>query len=861
MRNPVPRVNLRQALGSWLRLARLAARRRELLSVPPSSDPAGLSSRRTDTGQSAAQQTKQLESEACAEPIEGGRTIGPYRLMRRIGTGGMGQVYLAERFRDGFEQRVALKVVHGDARRVRPDHFRREREILARLHHPYIATLLDGGESNGQLYYTMEWVDGIDIAEFCDRLDIEDRIALLVKVGEALAYAHRNLVIHRDIKPSNILVTREGVPKLLDFGIAKSMDTLDSTTRTQLGPLTPEYAAPEQFRGEASTVATDVFQYATLCYRILSARLPYAVNPENRFAWSRAVNEDEPLPLSHVMVFGDAHGEGRSRRARYRFVADLDAILRKALSKAPDRRYPTIDAMLADFSAFLDRRPVSARRASAAYFAWRWIVRRPYLSAGAALAIALLVLITVLSVREAGIARNNAVRAQQEAGRADQTRAFVMSLFDVIDPGVGRGASLSANEVLERGAQRVSRKFADQPYEKAQLLKAIGTVYLNIGDWPRGKEPLSQAVALLRTLPEASPLDLGIALRTFGVGTGKWGGDPVLAMNLLAEANRVLLMVETPESQEELVSSYSYSSTIRAESGDFAGAEDDLTQARHFAELAGLLNRQVGARLSNSRGRLFLQEGKFAEASTEYEFSFNIYKRELGVDHYRTLRTQAGLAFVKAQLGDLKEARSLMEDVAERQLRTIGDKHSDYMTSVSMLGGIEKELGLNDDALDHLSTAVRLWGSAPGDYKRDQAIARTDIGSILVDQKKYADALVQFDGAIEILRHRQDGRDPDLAVALAHRVDALIPLNRPGDASKDADEALSIARPLHDWRPDFMATVLMAAAAASHAQGDDERARSLTREALEVGHKLKKAYDVRDLERRAAAIDPALATR
>jgi serine/threonine-protein kinase len=275
------------------------------------------------------------EAAAAAEEDRVGRQVGAYRLLRLIGSGGMGSVYLAERSDENLMHRVALKVVRAEA--VSPaarERFERERQILARLVHPHIASLYDGGQTaEGQPFYTMEYVDGVPVTDYCrDCLhDVPSRVRLLIDVAGALACAHQNLVVHRDIKPSNILVDASGQAKLLDFGIAKPLgEGAGAMTQTALGPMTPEYAAPEQFRNADVTVATDIYQFAVLCYRILSGRLPYRADPADAYAWSRAVAEEEPISLRRALTL-DAqqsapHTRQEMRRARRQLGADLDAI-------------------------------------------------------------------------------------------------------------------------------------------------------------------------------------------------------------------------------------------------------------------------------------------------------------------------------------------------------------------------------------------------------------------------------------------------------------------------------------------------------------------------------------------------------
>ena len=292
-----------------------------------------------------------------------GRRIGPYQLTRLLGAGGMGAVYEGQRIEGGFRQTVAIKLVGG----IHPGlnaRFARERQILAELRHPQIAQLLDGGEtSDGMPYFAMEFIDGHPITEYANAIgiDVDARLRLLIEVAEALAYAHRRNVIHRDIKPTNILVNADGQVKLLDFGIAKLLkgESGPTLTHQRMGPMTPEYAAPEQFRGGELSAATDIYQFGVLLFRLLAGRLPYNASCDDGLAWARAVSEQEPLSLTSALrearraVAGNASGEVTLRRFVLRRGTDLDAIVRRCLAKEPAARYPSMDAVITDLQAYL----------------------------------------------------------------------------------------------------------------------------------------------------------------------------------------------------------------------------------------------------------------------------------------------------------------------------------------------------------------------------------------------------------------------------------------------------------------------------------------------------------------------------
>jgi len=298
-----------------------------------------------------------------------GQRIGPFLLTELIGTGGMGAVYRGERVEGGFRQTCAIKLIlvphHENLER-----FARERQILAELRHPHIAQLLDGGETaDGLPYFTMEFVAGRTLDDYADSVgaDVDARLRLLRQVAEALAHAHRQGVLHRDIKPSNIVVCEGDNVKLLDFGIARLLGSTEQTALTvgQSGPMTPDYAAPEQFTGALLTVATDIYQFGTLAYRLLTGRLPLSATHSGPIGWGRAVAEQAPLPLAEALR--EARGNDpftppgqRSHRYRLRCADDLEKMFGRMLAKQPEQRYPDMAAVIADLDAYLAGRPIAA---------------------------------------------------------------------------------------------------------------------------------------------------------------------------------------------------------------------------------------------------------------------------------------------------------------------------------------------------------------------------------------------------------------------------------------------------------------------------------------------------------------------
>lgn len=424
-----------------------------------------------------------------------GRRIGTYKIHALIGQGGMSTVYLAVRADDQFQKRVALKLVK---RGMDTDEivrrFRTERQILAGLDHPNIALLLDGGTSeDGLPYFAMEYVEGARIDEYCDdhRLDIDQRLKLFCTVCSAVHYAHQNLVVHRDIKPANIVVTEDGVPKLLDFGIAKllnpdlSAQTVQYTAMGQ-GLLTPEFASPEQIRGRTITTASDVYSLGVLLYLLLTGRLPYSLEGRHPRAIERAVCETEPvkpsLTVNRVDEVVASDGtrfqltpESVSRvrneqpeRLRRRLAGDLDNIVLMALRKDPQRRYASAQQFAEDIRRHRHGRTVTARKDTVRYRTGKFIRRNKAGTTLLAVILAFAVAMTVLAVR----LKTERDYAAGERDKAEEVSAMLVRIFQIADPSnAKRGETITAREILDQSASRIEREFADQPETRAESME------------------------------------------------------------------------------------------------------------------------------------------------------------------------------------------------------------------------------------------------------------------------------------------------------------------------------------------------------------------------------------------------------
>ncbi|MEO5961869.1 MAG: serine/threonine-protein kinase, partial [Thermomonas sp.] len=454
-----------------------------------------------------------------------GARIGAYRLDRMIGEGGMGQVWLAMRADGLYEGKVALKLLRAGLADPRlRQRFDREREILARFAHPYIARLLDAGiDRDGQPYLALEYVDGEALTTYCQtrELDLAARLDLFRQVCEAVSHAHANLIVHRDLKPSNILVTPAGHVRLLDFGIAKLLDVEPlplEQTRTGVRTFTLHYAAPEQIRGEPVTTMTDVYSLGVVLYELLTGSKPYRLKRQTDAEWEEAILDGEPLRASQAALRSEPEATKpySPKRLSRELSGDLDKIVNKALSKRPEQRYVSAEALSQDLLCYLRGRPIQARGERMGYRARKYLYRHRWPVAAASMV--LVVMLTALVV-----VSWQAKQALREAGRAQAMQNFVAALFESASS-APHDTPMDLRALLDLGIQRGERSLARQPQARAELYGVVARLRLGLGDYREANALLDQQLQLLRELP-AAPASLRLEAATLRGNTRQQMSD------------------------------------------------------------------------------------------------------------------------------------------------------------------------------------------------------------------------------------------------------------------------------------------------------------------------------------------------
>jgi eukaryotic-like serine/threonine-protein kinase len=693
-----------------------------------------------------------------------GEHVGPYRLIREIGRGGMGTVYLAERVDEAYRASVAIKFLRGALATPEFGHrFRVERQILADLTHPNIAWLLDGGTApDGTPYLVMEHVDGRPIDEWCDErnLGLSGRLALFQQVCAAVQHAHQALVVHRDLKPSNILVSGDGTPKLVDFGIAKLLTAdqeVDATTTMPL--LTPAYAAPEQARGGRITVATDVYALGGVLYRLLTGRTPLDLSDATPGEVERRIAEQVPVPPSVAAL-------GPHAAWRRRLAGDLDTIVLKALRKEPERRYASVDQLADDLRRYVDGRPVRARRDTLAYRTARFVGRH---RAGTVAMLGLVVLTVFYVVR----ITVESARARREAQRATQVAEFLKDLFRFSDPIQAQGRTLTARDLLDRGAERVAGELSDQPETQAELMGVIGDVYLGLGLYAEAGAQLERGLAVRRRLQAVPDARTAGMLDALGV-VRRLAGDYAAAESLALEAISVRRRLGTDD-DTAFANSIANLAEVRRVAGRVTSAESlyrraleirrrdlppghrdvadnlnnlalvihglgDYAEAERMHREALALRRPLGEGhpdVSNSLQNLALTlvarggDARLAEAESLYTEALALRRRTLGADEPRTLNTQQSLGGLLIRLGEYRRAQILLEDAVVRATKRLGRDHLYTTAALTKLALALSALGADDSARRTGEDAVARMRRALGDDHPNTLTAMVNFGRVL----------------------------------------------------------------------------------------------------------------------------------
>ncbi|MGA7307307.1 MAG: serine/threonine-protein kinase, partial [Rhodothermales bacterium] len=657
--------------------------------------------------------------------------VGRYRIVRPIGTGGMGVVYLAERDDEHFKQSVALKVIRGGYESA--DMIRRfvaERQILANLRHENIARLLDGGASDdGRLYFAMEYVEGVPITDFCRsrEMPIPDRLRLFRRVCSAVQHAHQNLVVHRDLKPTNILVTSDGTPKLLDFGIAKVVDPTDEQsrgvplTRADLRLMTPEYASPEQVRGAPITTASDVYALGALLYELLTG-VPAHEFTEWTLSEVEQVVCERPVRRPSSLL---------DRSAGRNVSGDLETIILKALQKEPSQRYHSVEQFSEDIGRYLSGEPISARPPTLGYRSRKFVQRHRFGVGAATLVAMLLIGATIVTAVQSSAIAAKSEEVARERDRATVVSDFLTDIFRAPDPAKSKGESVTAAEILDRGALKIQTDLATQPDLQVDLMLIMSEVYMNLAVYDSAESLARRALDLSRSTFGSESRQAGKASTALALAY-KTKGNLDEARRLYEEALGVQRLV-LGDDHLDVASTENNLGNLLQEQGDYAASLRHLQSALAIRRAALGPNAPDVAVTLNNLATVAYATGDYDLAESYHRDALEILIRNNGREDPQVAVSMNNLAAVLDAKGDFAGAEEMYREVLDLKRKLKGADHPDVAYTLNNLGALLRKAGKLDAAQTVFEEALRIFKASYGERHPNVAVATHNLASVYRD--------------------------------------------------------------------------------------------------------------------------------
>jgi len=695
-------------------------------------------------------------------------TIGPYRLVQMVGTGGMGEVWRAEQTAP-FHRTVALKLIKAgmDTRAV-VARFESERQALALMEHPNIAKVFDAGATpEGRPYFVMEYVPGLSITSYCDkhRLSIRDRLLLFTQVCEGVQHAHQKAIIHRDLKPSNVLVSevdQKPVPKIIDFGLAKATGPRlsQATMYTEAGGVvgTPDYMSPEQASSERNIdTRTDVYSLGVILYELLVGMLPFSSQGGGLTpSVLEKLRADQPtLPSSKIKALGESLEESAEKRheepqsLRRHLRGELDWIAVKALEHDRSRRYGSPAELAADIQRYLNDEPVLAGPPSTTYRALKFIRRHRFGVGVATVALILLVAFAVTMALQARRIAKERDRANREAAASERVADFMTQMFKVSDPGEARGNSVTAREILDKASKDVDNGLANDPQLQAQMMNTMGTVYENLGLFSQAEPLLRHALEIRRQMLGNSNKDtLKSMYQLSEVLT--WKGNAAEAEKLCGESFEGRRTVLGPENRDTLTS-MNWLVWILFIEGQYPEAEKLARQTVEITRRALGPQDKVTLSAMGRLGVILTEERKLPEAEAIQREGVEIRRQTLGPEHPDTLAVTSNLATLLHAEGKFSESEKLNRDALPVWERVFGSENAKTLMVVENLAIDVKDQGRYAEAEKLDRGALELELKKFGPDNRSTLITMTNLAETLAGEGNFSEAE-------QLLRQTVDGK-------------------------------------------------------------------------------------------------------
>ncbi len=687
-----------------------------------------------------------------------GSVIDDWKIIRQIGVGGMGTVFLAHRHTTDFQQSAALKLVKkGMDSEAVVQRFQQERKILASLNHKNIAKLLDGGMTqDGRPYFVMEHVDGLPITQYCDqhRLNISQRLNLFRAVCSAVHHAHKNLIVHRDLKPSNIIVTGSGDLKLLDFGIAKLLDDSENQqfTRTGMQLHTPAYASPEQLINDPITTASDIYALGILFYELLTGRRPFEIKRSEQ-EFRELVLTGQPVKPSDAVTeivsitnktqTAETISQCRSTRVqglKRTLAGDLDTICMMAMHREADRRYTSASEFASDIQRHLDGLPVSARPDSRIYRLNKFIKRNKASVSIASLAVLSIILITIFYTSQLKLQRDIAIKERQ---KSDEVVRFVTGLFEYSKPSRRLGQDISAKDLLDEGANRIQFELVEQPLVQQTLKQVLGEVYYKLGQEQKALDLLTDALAKQRELLGENHLDVATTKLVLAL-VHQDRGNYDFAAELLSQAlqTKKKLLGELHFDVAEVLSVFAYMEQMR---GGYPQAETYFKKGLDISEQLSNGDNVYLAKLTKQLGGFYRYLDRNSEAEPllrkALAMQVRIYQ---GGPHPDINSTKRELAALLRSTGEYQESKRLYLEVIESRTKILGPDHPELGNTWNSYSLLLTRMDDYEGALAANIRFIEILKRAYSEATPSLAAAYFNQASMLRDLDRYSEAIKHY---------------------------------------------------------------------------------------------------------------------